>query len=202
MSSIILKWNRTTGGLDPFSTKSLMSHLSSSLSSILSAIISSLINKQSLDSEILKNYMPIAHLSFIKKKIENTIATQIHSHLINNDLVDKFQCAYKVGHSCETALLRVYNDRVTTIDRCYGAMLIVHNLSAAFDTIDHENLFCIPEKYVGIYGNALKIIKSYFLNNRSQRVQIDNVLFDFAIIICGVPQDSVSEPLKFSFNCL
>ena len=43
------------------------------------------------------------------------------------------------------------------------------------------------EKYVGICGNALKQIKSYF-SNRTQRVQIDDVLSDFANIICGVPQ--------------
>ena len=47
------------------------------------------------------------------------------------------------GHSCETALLRVYNDIVTTIGRGNGAMLVLLDLSAAFDTIDHDNLFCI-----------------------------------------------------------
>ena len=82
-----------------------------------SAIISPLIKKQGLDSEILKNYRPVANLSFITKIIEKAIATQIHSHLINNDIVDNFQSAYKTGHSCETALLRVYNDIVTTIGR-------------------------------------------------------------------------------------
>ena len=56
-------------------------------------------------------------------------------------------------------------------------------------------LFCILEKYVGICGNALKLIKSYF-SNRTQRVQIDDVLSDFANIICGVPQGSVLGPLK------
>ena len=43
--------------------------------------------------------------------------------------------------SCETALLRVYNDIVTTIGRGNGAMLVLLDLSAAFDTIDHDNLF-------------------------------------------------------------
>ena len=42
------------------------------------------------------------------------------------------------------------------------------------------------KKYVGMCGNALKLIKSYF-SNRTQRVQIDNVFSDFANIICGVP---------------
>ena len=77
-----------------------------------SSIIFPLIKKQGLDPEILKNYRPVANLSFI---IEKAIATQIHDHLINNDIVDNFQSAYKAGHSCDTALLRVYNDSVTTI---------------------------------------------------------------------------------------
>ena len=40
-------------------------------------------------------------------------------------------------------------------------MLVLLDLSAAFDTIDHDNLFCILEKYVGICGNALKLILSH-----------------------------------------
>ena len=64
-------------------------------------------------------------------------------------------------------------------------MLVLLDLSFAFDTIDHYNLFCILEKYVEICGNALKLVKSYF-SNHTQRVQIDNVLSDFANIICGV----------------
>ena len=88
----------------------------------------------------------------------------------------------------------MYNDSVTTIGRGNGAMLV---LSAAFDTIDHDNLFYILKKDVGICGNALKLIKSYF-SNRTQCVQIDNVLSNFANIICGVPQGSVLGHLKFS----
>ena len=56
-------------------------------------------------------------------------------------------------------------------------MLVLLDLSVAFDTIDQDNLFCILEKYVGICDNALKLIKSYF-SNRTQRVQIVNALSD------------------------
>ena len=99
------------------------------------------------------------------------------------------------GHSCETALFRVYNDIVTDIGRGNGAMLVLLDLSADFGTINHDNLFCILEKYVGICENTLKLIKSYF-SNRTQHVQIDNVLTYFANIICGVPQCSVSLCIK------
>ena len=128
-----------------------------------------LIKKQGLGPELLKNYRPVANLSFISKIVEKPIATQIY-YLINNDIVDNFQSAYKVGHSCETALLRVYNVSNTIIGRGNGAMLVLLYLYAAFNTIDHDNLFCILEKYVGICGNALKLIKSYF-SNRTQRIQ-------------------------------
>ena len=74
-------------------------------------------------------------------------------------------------------------------------MLVLVDLSAAFDTIDHDNLLCTLEKYVGICGNALKLIKSYF-SNCTQRVQIDDVSSDFANIIYGVPQGSVLRHLK------
>ena len=88
----------------------------------------------------------------------------------------------------------MYNGIGTTIGRCNGAMLVLLDLSAAFDTIDHDNLFFILEKYIRICGATLKLIKSCF-SNRTQRVQIDNVLSDFANITCGVPQCSVLGPL-------
>ena len=52
---------------------------------------------------------------------------------------------------------------------------------------DHENLFHHLEKYVGISGDALKLIKSYF-SGRTQRVMIDGILSDVASLICGVPR--------------
>ena len=70
-------------------------------------------------------------------------------------IIDKFQSAYRCGHSTETALLRVYNDIVTMVGMGNGSYLVLLDLSAAFDTIDHDTLFVILEKYVGITGSAL-----------------------------------------------
>ena len=41
-------------------------------------------------------------------------------------------------------------------------MLVLHDLTVVFDVIDHDHLFGIPEKDVKIWGNSLKLIKSYF----------------------------------------
>ena len=106
-------------------------------------------------------------------------------HILDNNIVDSFQSAYRAGHSCETALLRVYNDIVTTVGKGNGSFLVLLDLSAVFDTIDHDNLFYILEKYVGLavvhYGQFSHILVIV------HRVQIDGILSDFAILLCGMP---------------
>ena len=144
-------------------------------SSCKSSIVISLIKKTGLDCEVLKNYRPVANLSFLSKIIEKIISARILQHITDNDIIDGFQSAYKAGHSCETALLRVYNDIVITIGKGNGSFLVLLDLSAAFDTIDHDNLFMILERSAGISGSALQLIKSYF-SGRTQRVVIDGIL--------------------------
>ena len=187
-------------GLHPFPTKLLMSHVPSIIHIIL-RIVSLCFSYGDFPASwkthfILKrsafwdceNHRSVANLSFIWK----INITQIHSHLINNDIVNNFQSAYKACHSCETTLIRVYADIVTAISRGNGSMLVLLDLSTVFDTIDHDNLFCILEKDVGISGNALKLIRSHFFSNRTQRVQIDNVLSDFANINCSIYSSRLS----------
>ena len=129
------------------------------------------------------------------------ISIRILGHILDNNIVDSFQSAYRAGHSCETALLRVYNYIVTTVGKGNGSFLVLLDLSAAFDTIDHDNLFYILEKYVGIGGSALRLIRSYF-SDRTQRVQIDGIMSDFASLLCGVPQGSVLGPMTFCLYLL
>ena len=171
------------------------------LISCKSSIVIPLIKKPGLDREMLNNYRPVSNLSFLSKVIEKVISIRILGHILDNNIVDSFQSAYRVGHSCETALLRVYNDIVTTVGKGNGSFLVLLDLSAAFDTIDHDNLFYILDKYVGIGGSVLRLIRSYF-SDCTQRVQIDGILSDFASLLCGVPQGSVLGPIKFCLHLL
>ena len=117
-----------------------------------------MIKKPGLDSEVLKNYRPVANLPLLSKTIEKAIGIQIHKHLSKTGIIDDFQSAYKAGHSCETALLRVFNDIASTIGKGNGNLLVLLDLSDAFDTIDHVILFAILKKYIGFDGTALKLI--------------------------------------------
>ena len=121
---------------------------------------------------------------------------RILQHITDNGIIDGLQSAYKAGHTCETALVRIYNDNFITIGKGNRSFLVLLNLSAAFDTIDHNNLFMILEKFVGISGSALHLIKSY-LSDRTQRVMINGILSELANLVCGVPQGSVLGPIKF-----
>ena len=158
-----------------------------------SSVIIPLIKKPGLDSEVLKNYSPVANLPFLSKVIEKAIAIQIHVYLSKTGIIDSFQSAYKAGHSCETALLRVFNDIASTIGKGNGNLLVLLDLSAAFDTIAYLILFDILKMYIGFDGNALKLIMSYF-SDRAQRVQIDGILSEFASNVCGVSQGLVLGP--------
>ena len=103
-----------------------------------------------------------------------------------NTIMEKFQSAYKALHSTDTALLRVYNDIMFNIDRGNVTLLVLLDLSAAFDTIDHQIIFHILEHSLGIIDSALALMKSY-LDGHQQCVQIEGVISELAELTCGVP---------------
>ena len=154
-----------------------------------------MIKKTGLVCEVLKNYRPVSNISFQSKITEKIISIRILQHITDNNILDGIQSAYKVGHSCVTELLRVYNAIVIIISKGNGPFLVLLDLSTAFDTIDHDKLFMILEKFVGISGSGLQLIKSYF-SDRTQRVVIDGILSDFANLVCGVPKGSVLGRMK------
>ena len=79
----------------------------------------------------------------------NKVPHQLHAHLHKNNLCNLFQSAYRTGHSTETALLRVVNDLLTAMDEDKISVLLL-DLSAAFDTIDHQILLSRLETVFGI----------------------------------------------------
>lgn len=160
------------------------------------ANVKPLIKKSGLDKEELKNYRPVSNLPFLSKILEKIVSKRLELHLQANSLHDNLQSAYRTGHSTETALLRVHNDIVAALDNKCRAVLVMLDLSAAFDVIDHGILFKRLDYSYGVTGNALRWIQSY-LSDRRQCVAIGSVTSDDKILEFGVPQGSVLGPRKY-----
>ncbi len=160
------------------------------------ACVTPLIKKPSLDHEELKNYRPVSNLSFVSKVVERVVAARLNAHLSENNLYACMQSAYRPCHSVETALLKVHNDIMCSLDKRHAVMLILLDLSAAFDTIDHDILLCRLRDDFGIRGVCLQWFQSY-LQDRCQSVCVGGASSPDARLEFGVPQGSVLGPIIF-----
>lgn len=140
-----------------------------------------------------ESYRPISNLLFLSKTLERIVALQIEGYLTTNGLFAKMQSAYRKHHSTETALLRVINDIHQALTK-YEAVLVLLDLSAAFDTIDHAILLDRLRYRYGFSGMVL--------NDRPQCIVLDKILSRPRYLSCGVPLGSVLGPvflLKISY---
>lgn len=108
---------------------------------------------------------------------------------------------HKEGHSTETALLKIKNGIHLSLAHGKPSALVLLDLSAAFDTIDHNTLLKCLSSWFGFSSTVLKWFASY-ITNRSQSVKIDDILSDFRSLDFGVPQGSVLGPLLFTLYTL
>ena len=152
--------------------------------------------KSTPDKDILQNYRPVSNLPFVAKLVENVVAKQISTHVDENALRDPFQSANRRGHSTETALLRVKHDIVAALDRTCTTILVMLDLSCAFDTVDHELLMTRLEHSFVITDKALAWLQSY-ISEQYQRVAVGSTESVDSILTCGVPQGSVLGPTLY-----
>ena len=118
-------------------------------------------------------------------------------HLVRSELYSTLQSAYRAGHSTETALLKVHNDLLLNMDHPRVTLLVLLDLSSAFDTVDHEVLVRRLEVTFGIADTALQWFRSY-LAGRSQRVLLNGSFSEKLSLLHGVPQGSCLGPLLFT----
>ena len=142
-----------------------------------------------------QNYRPVSILSPLSKVLEKVMFDQMYRYFSgNNILVDNLH-GYRSHRSTQTALTTMYDRWVRAAEKGNITGVLLLDLSAAFDLVDHELLL----KKLKIYGaqkDLLDMIASY-LGGRSQAVWIDHVLSDFLYCNVGVPQGSNLGPLLF-----
>ena len=152
--------------------------------------------KGALDRQELGSYRPVTNLSYISKVIENALVDQLTEHLARIKAIPENQSAYRRLHSTETVIGSVIDDCIGMLDGGECAILILLDLSAAFDTVVHS-LLLEDLREVGIEGDALRLMESY-LSQRKFQVQIGDALSDERGLDRGVPQGSVLGPCYFA----
>ena len=150
------------------------------------ASVKPLLKKPSLPKEDFKNYRPVSNLNYLSKLTEKVVASKIKGHINNSKLDNPFQSAYKSFHSTETALLTIQNDIYAAMEKGRVTAVTLLDLSAAFDTIDHDLLLDRLSEWFGVKANALKWITSY-LSQHFQSVSIQGFLSNPIELLYGVP---------------
>jgi hypothetical protein len=161
------------------------------------AVVKPLLKKSGLDEDTLKNYRPVSNLPFMSKLIEKAVFKRLSAHVSDNALYEPFQSAYRQRHSTETALLCVLNNIREAVDRGNVSLLLLLDLSAAFDTIDHHLLMSQLSSVFGLQGTVWNWFHSY-LSDRHQSVYINGTLSEPVNLVCGVPQGSILGPVLFT----
>ena len=114
----------------------------------------------------------------------------------NHRPITNLKVISKSFHSIETALVKVHNNIVSVIDnQCYVILLLL-DLSAAFDTVDHMILLSRLSSRFGINSKALSWFQSY-LKSPEQVVSVKGTSSCSTNLQCGVPQGSVLGPILY-----
>ncbi len=138
----------------------------------------------------------VVNLSFVAKTLERVVFNQLSLFLSQYNKLDAKQSGFRSGHSTETALLSVTEAlRVAKADS-KSSVLILLDLTAAFDTVNHQILLSTLSS-LGITGIPLRWFESY-LTGRSFRVAWGGEVSKAHQLVTGVPQGSVLGPLLFS----
>jgi len=103
-----------------------------------------------LDSSDMKNYWPVSNLPFLPKLLEKVVQRRLQEFLDSNGVMPPMQSAYRRFHSTETAVTKVYNDLLLAADKGQVSALCLLDLTAAFDTVDHELLLHRLERHFGL----------------------------------------------------
>ena len=103
----------------------------------------------------LENYRPISNLQFISKLTERAVCEQLYSHMSKHSMFPVLQSSYRKHHSTETGLIKVKNDLLMRMNSQHVILLVLLDLSAAFDTVDHVILLKRLQSKCGVTGKVL-----------------------------------------------
>ena len=141
-----------------------------------------------------ENYRPISVLSHVSKVFERVMYQQIEDFM--KDKLSNLLIGFRKNHNTQHCLTSLLERWKKTLDKGGYIFAIFMDLSKALDTLNYILLIAKLGAY-GFDAKALYYIKSY-LDNRKQRVRVNNNFSSWQEIIAGVQQGSILGPLLFN----
>ena len=103
------------------------------------ALVHPLLKKLGLDL-VFQSFRPVSNLQYISKLAVKAVFSQTHEHMVVNEICPDLQSSYRQHHSTETVLLKVMNDVLLKMNSQHLTLMVLLDLSAAFNTVDHNIL--------------------------------------------------------------
>ena len=143
----------------------------------------------------MKNYRPVSLLPIYSKILERAVFCQVIEYMESNQLIHPSHHGFRAKHNTSTALLEMFDGWLEAFDNDDITAVIMLDLSAAFDVVDHKILLDKLNLY-GFESKEILWMQSY-LTGRSQQVYVDGALSDPLLLEAGVPQGSILGPLLY-----
>ncbi|KAF7234895.1 hypothetical protein EYD10_18221 [Varanus komodoensis] len=142
------------------------------------------------------NYKAVACIPFLGKVLEQVVVGQLQALLDETDYLDPFQSGFRLGYGTESDLVALYDDLRRKRERGSASVLVLLDLSAAFNTIDH-GIFLDRLAGLGVAGFPWQCLCSYLAGQFQKEV-----LEDYGSVpwqLChGVLQGSILSPVLFN----
>ena len=138
----------------------------------------------------------MSNLPFLAKALEKCTLAQLDEHCKANALIPVYQSAFRVHYSSVTALAKLVNDLLWSMEEGCVTSFIAVDLSAVFDRVSHDILFDLLEVWYGVTSKALAWFDSY-LCQRNFKVNVNDTYSKPVSLEYSVSQGSCLGPVAY-----
>ena len=147
-----------------------------------------------LDNTSKDNYRPISTLSNFTKLFESILFTQLNRHMQNK--FSKYLTDFRKNYNTQNSLLRMIESWKVRLNNGSKVVVIIMDLSKAFDSLKHELLLAKLKAY-GLDSNSITFMKSYF-TSRLEQCKVNNSFSEWGKVLNDVSQWPILGPLLFN----
>ena len=135
------------------------------------------------------NYRPISLLNYNGKLMERCVHKHLTNYFIENNVITPYQSGFVGGDSTVNQLLYLSNEFFKALDEGREIRVVFCDISKPFNRVWHRGLIH-KLRSVGLSGSLIDWLSDY-LDNRQQRVCLQNCTSTWQTTNAGIPQGSI-----------